>query len=166
MPKKTQITVESLAELAGISTRRIYQLGEDGTIPKPNDGKMPRDEAIAGLFKWFQRDSELLKQEKLLTAIANRKQRELDLAASESKLIDRGQVIQDFQGAFRRFHILVRTELEKHSPNDLRDELARLNCPLPILATFYEFAVKRGEKTVDLIEDAAMKIAKTEPTQQ
>lgn len=68
------ITAEQLANLAGLTKRRLYQLAEEKKIPPADNGRFPMVEAIRQLFLFFQRDGEQLSREKLLRATAERQQ--------------------------------------------------------------------------------------------
>src|ERR1017187_4297199 len=70
------ITTNQLATLANLTPRRIGQLGEEGKIPRAENGKLPMVQSIKALFAYYQRDAEQLSREKLLKTAAERRMAE------------------------------------------------------------------------------------------
>jgi hypothetical protein len=82
------ITISQLATLANLTPRRITQLGEEGKIPRADNGRLPMVQSIKELFAYYQRDAEQLSREKLLKTAAERRmaeRKDRELAAAQNK---------------------------------------------------------------------------------
>ena len=139
-PSPETITLHQLATLANLTPRRIGQLGDEGKIPKADNGKLPMVPAIQALFAYYQRDAEQMSREKLLKTAAERRmaeRKDRELAASQSKeWFPTATMLQMFRMVVNRFEQLpgkVRSEvganetyeriLQKHV-DDVRRQIA------------------------------------------
>jgi hypothetical protein len=87
-PSPETITIHQLATLANLTPRRIGQLGEEGKIPRAENGRLAMVESIKLLFAYYQRDAEQLSREKLLKTAAERRmaeRKDRELAAVQSR---------------------------------------------------------------------------------
>lgn len=91
-PQPATITAEQLANLSGLTRRRLYQLADENRIPQPTDGHFPMLATITALFAWFQRDGADLQREKLLKVTAERQLKELELAKIQGKYLPKEDV--------------------------------------------------------------------------
>jgi phage terminase Nu1 subunit (DNA packaging protein) len=134
------ISIQELAELSGLTVRRLYQLIEERKIPSAVNGSFPMLATVRQLFCWFRRDSENLQKEKLYLATARRKKAEREneeAEAIQSKLwFPTDKMLEMFRIVVNRFEQLpgkVRSEgganevyeriLQKHV-DDVRRQIA------------------------------------------
>jgi hypothetical protein len=135
-----QISVKELAALANnLTPQRIYQLVSEGHLPPLADGLLPRDASIRALFKFYQRDSEELKRERLLHVTACRKAKEIELAQMEGKLISYDHARTVAISFVRDLKTLIRREIEKAGPARRREKLSELGVSDEITQQFSTF---------------------------
>ena len=81
-PKKLGplITAEDLGKLFSLTTRRIQQLAAEGALPRAVKGRWETVAAIMAMGKWFQRDGDEMKREKLQKLKAERELKQEELA--------------------------------------------------------------------------------------
>ena len=88
-PKKlgALVSAEELGKLFSLTTRRIQQLAADGVLPRAVKGRWETVAAIMAMGKWFQRDGEEMKREKLLKLAAERRIKEREDREGDGKLM-------------------------------------------------------------------------------
>ena len=138
------ITVFQLASLANLTPRRIRQLGEEGKIPKPENGRLPMVQAIRELFKFYRRDSVTIEREKLLKTAAQRRLIEHALARTEGQYLTRVEVARDASDV----GALLRGTLIRKLTHDFPIQ-AEQDAPGELKAAVRTAATSIGEKTCD-----------------
>lgn len=152
----TQISVKELAMLANnLTPQRIYQLVSDGILPPLIDGLLPRDASITALFKYYQRDSEELKRERLLHVTACRKTKEMELAQKEGELISYDVAHARVMDFARQLKTLVRREIELSGPSRRREKLIELGVLPEIVQQFNAFDMEAEIAVITRIEKKA-----------
>jgi hypothetical protein len=107
------ISAPRLGSLCGLSSRRVLQLAEEGTIPRNADGRMQRGPALAAMFGLFkERCGESVSP--LCASKAEARELELKLLrlrveAAEARLISR-------EDAARVWDFIRKSAVEKFAP--------------------------------------------------
>ena len=83
-----KIDAKTLASIAGMTVRRLYQLAETSEIPKAENGEFPFRESLLALFRYHRRDSEKLRTEKLAFLTARREREQLRLGKEAGGLAE------------------------------------------------------------------------------
>jgi phage terminase Nu1 subunit (DNA packaging protein) len=86
------ISGPELAELVGITERRLFQLAEKGFIPKPESDSWPWPSSVQALFQYY-RGADELRAEKTMLTRAQRQRAELDLQERQGKLVEVERVL-------------------------------------------------------------------------
>jgi phage terminase Nu1 subunit (DNA packaging protein) len=117
--EKRIVSTSELAEILGLSDRRIRQLEQIGAISKISRGKFNLSETIQQYIDWIksqaiESDQELdLKKEKTLLTRANRQKVELEIQIMRGELHrseDVQRVMNDMLGAFRARCLAIPTK--------------------------------------------------------
>jgi hypothetical protein len=156
------ITAEQLAGLCNLTKRRLYQLADEHKIPQPTNGCFPMLETITAMFSYYQRDGADLQREKLLKTAAERKLRELELGVSEGKLTNARIAQQTMNAALKKYHGIVRTQLEKLDIKDIQDFHASLGLSDEQKAALHGFHLQLARATIDKVEDVCEAIGRGE----
>lgn len=81
-----RIKSKGLAEILGISQRRINQLAKEGVLVKDSRGFFVLVEAVPAYIAYATTENDELRQEKILHERAKRRKAELELKVREGKL--------------------------------------------------------------------------------
>jgi hypothetical protein len=154
------ITVNQLATLANLTPRRIRQLGDEGKIPKAENARLPMVESIKLLFQYYQRDSATLERERTLKTCAERKLRERELATLEGTLCDARVAQLAVIGVAKRYHSIVRAELERNEIKAITDFHASLGLPEDQRSALHAFHLTLARATIAKIEDVCEQIGR------
>jgi len=100
-----KLTAAELGEvLGGLTARRIRQLAEDGTFPRPSRGKFPLVACVSAYLALRESatDGDELKRERAGLVRAQRRRVELENSVSEGKLVDVETVATAWEGHIAR----------------------------------------------------------------
>ena len=147
------ITAEQLAGLCNLTKRRLYQLADEHKIPQPVNGCFPMLETLTAMFAYYQRDGADLQREKLLKTAAERKLRELELGQLDGRLCDARIAQNTISAALKKYHGLVKAQLERLEVQAITDFHTSLNLTEEQKAALHEFHVSLAQKTIGKIED-------------
>jgi hypothetical protein len=161
-PSPETITINQLASLANLTPRRIVQLGEEGKIPRPENGRLPMVQSIKELFAYYQAEGQTLQREKMLKTTAERKLREHELGVTEGKLINAAIAQNTLNAALKRYHGVVKTELERLKIRAITDFHASLGLTDVQKVALHGFHIAQARSTIDKIESVCELIGRGE----
>jgi hypothetical protein len=156
------ITAEQLAGLSNLTKRRLYQLADEHKIPQPTNGCFPMLETITAMFAYHQRDGADLQREKLLKCTAERKLREQELSIAEGKLTNAKIAQQTISAALRRYHSIVRAQLERLDIKAIGDYHTSLGLTEDQCSALHGFHLELARATMGRIEDVCELIGRGE----
>jgi hypothetical protein len=163
---KETISAGGLAELSNLTARRIYQLAEEKRIPPAVRGRFPTRDAVRRRFEFYQRDGETLQREKMLKTAAERKLREHELSLTDGTLMEVAVAQRTISAALKKYHGIVRTELERLEPKAIGDYHTSLGLSDENKSALQAFHIGLARQTIDKIEETCALIAEgKEPAQ-
>ena len=121
---------------------------------------------IRQLFEFYQRDGETLQREKMLKTAAERKLREHELATTEGKLINAAVARQTIAFALKKYHGIVRTQLERLEIKTIQDFHTSLGLSDEHKAALHGFHLGLARATIDRVELECERIARGEAPAQ
>jgi hypothetical protein len=152
-PRPAEISAEQLAGLSNLTKRRLYQLADEHKIPQPTNGMFPMLATISALFSFYQRDGADLAREKLLKTSAERRIKERELAALEGTIMNAAVARATIAAALKRYHNIVRTQLERLDIKAVTDFHAALGLSDEQQAALHAFHLELARATTDKIEE-------------
>lgn len=160
------ITAGSLAELTGLTERRINQLADEQKILRDESGQFPTAETLKRLFAYFRQDgqgSSEYEREKLLLLAARRKLSEAELKEKDELWMLRADHHAAMLMIARTGWPQIRRHVEDTLPRTLDAQCRELSISDDHRQTLVSTVIARGVQFVDEFETLAEKLGNPQP---